>query len=88
MNKKELVAEVVSKFDLKPGQANKVVNHVLEQILSAGMSGEGFTSPAFRVVSKDLPERSVEQAEGGTKTLGAQRILRIVPISKNENSNA
>ena len=76
MQRKQLVDSVSKEFNIKSGRARKIVDHVLCQILESGLSGEGFTSPILRVVSKDVPENVVNTPEGA-KAIPAQKIMRL-----------
>ena len=76
MNHKALIDNVAEKFELKRGQARKIVDHILIQLLESGLSGEGFASPIMRVVSKDVEEKITNTPEG-VQTIPAKRIMRI-----------
>ena len=77
MNRKELADTVAGKFALKPGQSRKIVDHVLAQLLEAGLSGDGFSSPIVRVVSTEVPAKEVDTPEG-RKSLPPRRLMRLV----------
>jgi len=77
MNRKSLVDSVVEKFELKQGKSRKIVDHILTELLEAGLSGEGFRSPILRVNANDLEEKVISTPEG-TKVLPARRVMRMV----------
>lgn len=81
MNRKELVASVSEKFSVKPGRASKIVDHVLEELMNSGLSGEGFNSPILSVKSKDVPQAEIETPDG-LKTVPAKKIIRLIPSKK------
>ena len=77
MNHKSLVDSVAEKFEIKRGQSRKIVDHILIELLEAGLSGEGFSSPILRVTSREVEKKVVETPEG-TKTIPAKQLIRLV----------
>lgn len=80
-NRKQLVASIVSEFNVKPALAGEITDHILIQLLESGLSGDGFTSPVLRVVARDVPSQSADAS--GPSSSGAQRkVIRMVPTKK------
>ena len=76
MNHKSLVNSVAEKFQLKQGKSRKIVDHILIELLEAGLSGEGFSSPILKVTSREVERKVVETSEG-TKTIPAKQLMRL-----------
>ena len=76
MNHKVLIDHVTEKFELKRGQARKIVDYVLIQLIESGLSGEGFASPILKVTSREVEEKVTDTPEG-VKTIPAKRVMRM-----------
>lgn len=78
MNRKELISKVAQEFDVKPGQAAKMVDFMLNQLVESGLSDEGFKSPIMKLRSKDYPSKVVQTPEG-EKLIPARKITKMIP---------
>ena len=83
----ELIGKVSEKFNLNKKQSKEVVEYVLEELMQAGISGEGFKSSIFRIHVKDVPEKTLSSS-GEEKHVPARKVMKIVPSKGGKQSIA
>jgi nucleoid DNA-binding protein len=74
MKYNDLINSTCTEFRLSATVAKGITGHILNQIANSIRNGESVATPAFRIISRDVPERAVlSKVTGETKTIPSHK---------------